>query len=110
LTAFVVVETWNLKPDKLEDFESFFQRWKNLVNERPDLFEEIRSWNSYRLVKGPEHSGMSLWEFDSVEDREKFRKKLRSDPELIELVSELGDYFDPDNHQEDMWRPVLKLK
>jgi hypothetical protein len=30
--------------------------------------------------------------------------------ELIELVSELGDYFDPDNHQEDMWRPVLKLK
>jgi len=108
--VFVVVETWNLKPDKLEDFDSFIERWKNLVNERPDLFEELRSWNSYRLVVGPNHSGMSLWEFDSVDDREKFRKKLRSEPELIELVSELGDYFVPDSHQEDMWRPVLKLK
>lgn len=106
----LVVETWNLRPDKIEEFDSFLERWKNLIDERPDLFEELKAWNSYRPMFSAEPSGMNLWEFDSIDDREKFRKKLGSEEVLIELVSELGDYIVSGSHNEDMWGPVLKLK
>ena len=60
-----------MRAEKLEEFNSFLERWKKLVKEKPELFEEIKSWNSYGVILGKTHSGMNLWEYDSISDFEK---------------------------------------
>jgi hypothetical protein len=36
-----VKETYILKPEKAAEFYKFFERFKKLVKERPDLIEEV---------------------------------------------------------------------
>ena len=105
-----VVETWSLRTEKLKEFNSFLERWKKLVKERPELFEEVKSWNSYMTMFGTTNSGMNLWEYNSIGDIEKHMAKFGSDPELRELVTELWTYLVPGSHREEIWRHAIKLK
>ena len=104
------VETWNLKPEKVNEFNSFLERWKKLVKDRPELFEELKSWNSYMTIFGTTHSCMNLWEYDSISDIEKHTANFGTDPQLKELVTELWTYLVPGTHREEIWRHVIKLK
>ena len=105
-----VVEKWNLRPEKLHEYNTFLAKWKKLVEKRPELFEEIKSWNSYMTIIGTSHSCMNLWEYERFSDIEKHMAKYGTDTELKEFVSELWTYLLPGSHRDEIWRHVTKLK
>ncbi len=72
----LVKETWDLKPEKAAEFYKFLERWKKLVKERPELFDELKSWNSHETILGTTFQGMNLWEYESMADMEKHHKKF----------------------------------
>jgi hypothetical protein len=103
-------ETWNLKPEKAAEFYGYLERWKKLVHDRPDLFEEIKSWDSYQTVMGTTFQCMNLWEFEDFTEMEKHQKKFYTDPTLTKYVTELWTFVQPGTHRLEVWRPVIKLK
>jgi hypothetical protein len=106
-----VIETWVLKPEKQVEFYLVYaEKWKKLIKEKPELFEEIKSWNGYEATFGTTYSGMNLQEYETMADLEKSMKKLKSEPVVRELFSELWTYLLPGSHREEIWRPVAKLK
>ena len=105
-----VKETYILKPEKAAEFYKFFERFKKLVEERPDLFEEVKSWNSYGAYIGTTFQGMDLWEWGNMADMEKSYAKFDADPTLVKFVNEFWTYVVPGTHREEIWKPVLKLK
>ncbi len=106
----ILVETWDVKPEKVVEFKSFLERMKKLVKERPELFEEVKSWDSYETVTGTTFQGMNLWEYDNMTEWEKSSNKFYTDPQLGKLLSELWTYLIPGTHREEVWKPVMKLK
>jgi hypothetical protein len=105
-----VKETWDLKPEKAAEFIKFLERWKKLVKERPELFEGLKSWNSYEAVMGTTFQGMNLWEYENMAEMEKSSSKFYTDPTLVKLVTELWTYLIPGTHREEVWKPVMKIK
>jgi hypothetical protein len=103
-------ETWDLKPEKAAEFRKYLERWQKLVKDRPELFKEIKSWNSYDTVMGTTFQGMNLWEFENFTEMEKHQKKFYTDPTLVKMVNELWTYLVPGSHRLEVWQPVIKLK
>jgi len=109
MTIFVK-ETWDLKPEKVGDFYKFLERWKKIIRDRPDLFEELKSWESYEAITGTTFKGMNLWQYENMAEWEKHSSKFYSDPTLVKMVTELWTYLIPGTHKEEIWKPVMKLK
>jgi hypothetical protein len=105
-----VVETWVLRPERLEDFPAFLEKWKKIMKEKKHLFKELKSWNIYSTMFGTSHSGMGIWEYESMADLEKSMSPFHSDPDVKKLVDELWTFVLPGTHREEIWKPTAQMK
>ncbi len=43
----IVKETYSIKAEKNDEFYHYLERFKKLIYDKPDLFKEVKSWNTY---------------------------------------------------------------
>jgi hypothetical protein len=88
MTVFSVV-TYFVKPEKRQEFMSFWQRWFKYVKDNPETFKELKSVKLFTQMYGGIYGGyVEMWEFDNLEELAKHMAKWASDKGLKEIEKE----------------------
>ena len=83
------VVTYFVKPEKRQQFISFWQRWVKYVKDNPETFRELKSLKLFTQMYGGTYGGyVEMWEFDNLEELAKHMAKWASDKGLQAIEKE----------------------
>lgn len=102
-----MVETYVIKPDKLEEFNTLLKKSETYMKKHPDLFKEMKSHKIFSQLFGGNWGGyIEMYEFENLASFEKWMTRImQSDymrtsyPEQISLVV-------PGTHSMNIWKSV----
>ena len=85
-----MAETFTLKMNKIQNFE-IPKMWKNLIEKRPDLFKELKSWSMYQNILGTYGGVVEYSEFDTFDDYQRWLNRLIGDKDFAPLLEEYNE-------------------
>jgi hypothetical protein len=107
MTIFTV-ETYVVRPDKLDEFTAFVKNWEAWTKERPELFKEAKSYKVFsHLLGGTWGGGAWMAEYESLADLEKLFNRLMADKEFMTKMAEWNAMILPGTYSINVWTPVL---
>jgi hypothetical protein len=88
MTVFMVA-TYLVKPEKRQEFMSFWQRFLKYVKDNPETFKEVKSLKLFTQMYGGTYGGyVEMWEFDKLTELAKHFEKWYADKGLMKVEEE----------------------
>jgi hypothetical protein len=108
MTVFLV-ETFIVKPDKLEEWMTNHKKFLAWMKKHPDLFKEIKSLKTFSQMFGGNWGGyVEMWEAKSVSDIEKVMSRVMQNKEyMTKLYPEAMALVVPGTYSENIWNFVI---
>jgi len=106
--AVFMVETYVVKPEKQKELVSLLQRVVKLMKEKPEKFQEVKSYKVYSQMVGAMGGYTEIWEADSMADIEKFYHRMLTDEELMKIPQEFFTLIVPETYITRIWTNVLE--
>jgi len=106
------VESWKVAEGKEEEHKTLMRKWLQYVNDHRELFPE---WKSVRYfvkdIAGKESERhMVIWEYESLSDFEKYKKRRADYPGPYEEYKENDPYhkgvFNHQTMQVEIWKDL----
>jgi hypothetical protein len=105
MTVFIV-GTYFVKPEKRQEFMSFWQRFLKYVKGNPETCKEIRSLKLLTQMYGGTYGGfVEMWEFDSLTEFAKHIEKWFVDKGLMKIEEEWSRLTEPATF--NIWNAVM---
>ena len=102
ITCFVKYE---VKPEKLDDFEHYSRRWITLVEKFGGTHHGY-----FMPSEGASDIAYALFSFESLATYEEYRIKAANDPEVIEVMDFMKESNCIKRYERNFLRPVLEGK
>jgi len=92
----VFVLTCGVKDGKREEFQALMKKFQKIMKADPKFFEGLISFRLFEQeYGGVAGTYVEICEFKSMEDMEKWEKRIFEHKEIKELVTELDKIKDP---------------
>ncbi len=108
--AIFLVSTYEVKPDKLKEHLAWGKSLVASMKEQSGLFKEVKTLRVYRQQsEGNARRYVAMWEFKSLADGKKWRKRLQSCPETS-LPEDFRALIVPGTFSTSVWKPIKIMR
>lgn len=106
--AVFLVETYVIKPDKLDEFTAFCKKAETWIKKHPDVFKEVKSHKIFSHLVGGNWGGfVEMWEAKSLADIEKvFNRAMGNKEYMTKLYPEFAALVVHGTHSMNVWNAV----
>jgi hypothetical protein len=102
-----MVETFIIKPDKLEEFTTGFKIFETWMKERPELYTEVKSHKLFSHMLGGKWGGyVEMWEFENLANFEKWVNKLMQSDFMTTIYPQFAILEVPGTDSIEIWNSV----
>jgi len=106
MTIFLM-ETYVIKPDKLEEFTALLKKLETYMKKHPDLFKEVKSHKVFSQILGANWGGyVEMTEFENLTNFEKWMMRIMQSDYMKTVYPEYAVLEVPGMHSINMWNPV----
>ena len=98
MTVFVV-ESYLVKPEKIEQNNVLLQKLARLLKEQPAKFKMVKSYKTYTETFGTWGYSLEFWEMGDISDWNKIFEMMMKDEELKKFPEEFFNLIIPGTHQ-----------
>jgi antibiotic biosynthesis monooxygenase (ABM) superfamily enzyme len=107
--SIVFVLTYGIKDGKRAEYLALMKKLRKIMKADPKLFEGLISWRLFEQeYGGVAGTYVEMCEFKSMEDMEKWEKRIFEHKEIKELVTELHKIEDPHTPvTQSIWNTVV---
>jgi antibiotic biosynthesis monooxygenase (ABM) superfamily enzyme len=106
MTVFLV-ETYVIKPDKLEEFNTLLKKSETYMKKHPDLFKEMKSHKIFSQLFGGNWGGyIEMYEFENLASFEKWMTRIMQSDYMKTSYPEQMSLVVPGTHSANMWNSV----
>jgi hypothetical protein len=98
MTVFVV-ESYLVKPDKIEQNNTLLQKLAKLLKEKPTKFNMVKSYKTFSDTFGTWGYSLEFWEMNDFSDWNKIFEMMMQDSELKKFPEEFFSIIIPGTHQ-----------
>ena len=106
MTVFYV-ETYVVKPDKIFEYMAFTKKFEAYMNNREDLFKEVKSHKVFmHLIGGKVGEFVEMTEFENLTDLEKWVNKLMQSDFVTTIHPEFVSFQVAGAYSTAIWNPV----
>jgi hypothetical protein len=95
----LVVESYLVKPDKIEQNNALLQKLARLLKEKPAKFKMVKSYKTYMETFGTWGYSLEFWEMGDISDWNKIFEMMMKDEELKKFPDEFFSLIIPGTHQ-----------
>ncbi len=95
----LVVETYLVKPDKIEQNNALLQRLAKVLKSDPKKFSMIKSYKAYTEEFGTWGNSSEFWEVEDLGTWNKVFEMMMKDPALKSFPEEFFSLIIPGTHQ-----------
>ena len=94
----------------MEQLTSLLQKAVALMNERPEKFAGVKSYQAYSQMIGTFGGYVEIWEFESMNDIDTFFKTMFSDEELKKIPQEFFGLLEAGTYHTQVWTTVAQYR
>jgi antibiotic biosynthesis monooxygenase (ABM) superfamily enzyme len=106
MTVFMV-ETYVIKPDKLEEFTALLKKFETYMKKHPDLFKEMKSHKIFSQLFGGNWGGyVEMTEFENLTSFEKWMKRIMQSDYMKTIYPQFMSLEVSGTHSMNIWNSV----
>ena len=104
----LVVETWVVRAEKLDDFEPALQEFVDYKDGHPEVFEGVRSWRLWKQeFGGVSDMYIEMWEYENLTEMERIDRQVFADEGMKKVAKGFHQLVEPATFSASIWYPVV---
>jgi YesN/AraC family two-component response regulator len=101
------VDSYVIKPDKLDEFMQVLKKFKAWMKKQPDLFKQVKSYKAFSHMLGGEWGGyVEMFEFENLAEFEKWKNKIAQSKFAKTHLAESASLIVPSSESLEIWNSV----
>lgn len=102
-----IVETYVVRPEKLDEFTPALNEFLDFKKKNPKLFRGLKSWKLFKQeYGGTTHMYVEMWEYANLADMEITNERIFAHKKMKKIAQGFHQLIESTSFSTSIWYPV----